>query len=108
MNWKRKFQLAIWDLLMYQIYKDGLKFKSVNLKDVISKTGLTPPFFYKVLRYGHQKFNPDCDTMHQILRKYDPVKDSHLLFHPKNVWAKNLLIRNNGELLSSPAEIEEN
>jgi hypothetical protein len=107
MNWKRKFQLDTWDLLMSKIYEDGLNFKSVNLRAVIASTGLTKPFFYGALRNGHQKFNPDCDTMHVILSKYDTVKDAQLMYHPKNVWAKKLLGRLGGELMSSLAGIDE-
>lgn len=106
-EWKRKFQLDTWELLMAYIYRDGLEFKRTNLRDLCNKTGLTRAYFGSRLISGRPKFYPDCDTMHQILIKLDPVLDSKLTYHPQNIWAKKLLARNGGEMLSSPAGIEE-
>jgi len=86
-NWKAKFQLYAWDLIMYKIYQEGLKYKAENLVIVATKVGLTKSYLYHVMRKGSDGFNPDCDTIHKILSKYDPVMDVRFMFHPKNIWS---------------------
>lgn len=87
-TWKKKFQQYCWDLIIYRIYREGLKFKADNVKKVASKVSLTTGYLHMIIRSGRDGFKPDCSTIHQILEKYDPVEDTRFMFHPKNIWSR--------------------
>lgn len=97
-TWKKTFARTAWDLIMYRIYREGLKFKADNIKKVAAKVHLTPSYLHCLIRKGADGFKPDCPTIHQILEKYDPVMDARFMFHPKNIWSRTRARKANKEI----------
>ena len=92
-SWKTKYQQAAWDLIIYRIYREGLKYKANNVTETAARVGVTKGCIYLLIRNGSGYFNPDCPTIHKILSRYDPPLDHQFMCEPKNLWSRRLLAK---------------